>query len=269
MHLLDGPIGTELARRGVCLPLPAWSANANLTHPDIVYDIVRDYVAAGATSFITNTFRTTPTSMGDEWRRGLIAAVQLSRSAIPPTAQLLGSLAPVDDCYRPDLSPPDAEDRHRVVAQALADAGVDAILCETFAHPGEAVAAVRASVATGLPVWLALTPGPHATLMSPSALRRVGAEAFEAGAKCVLVNCVDHRLAESYVQALASLGGRWGAYPNAGEDFGVVPLHRARRAGLAKRMVRWRDQGAHALGLCCGFTPQDLARLAVRLVKRG
>ena len=58
--LLDGAMGTELINRGISLPLPIWSADANLTHPEVVKGIHSDYIKAGADIITTNTFRTTP-----------------------------------------------------------------------------------------------------------------------------------------------------------------------------------------------------------------
>ena len=45
--ILDGAMGTELQNRGVRIPLPLWSANANIEHPRIVMDIHREYIQAG------------------------------------------------------------------------------------------------------------------------------------------------------------------------------------------------------------------------------
>ena len=59
-YILDGAMGTELIRRSVNLPLPLWSGDANLTHPETVIQIHQDYVNAGADILTTNTFRTTP-----------------------------------------------------------------------------------------------------------------------------------------------------------------------------------------------------------------
>ena len=57
--VLDGAMGTELKNRGVKIPLPLWSADVNLTNPDIVKTIHQDYILAGADIITTNTFRTT------------------------------------------------------------------------------------------------------------------------------------------------------------------------------------------------------------------
>ena len=58
--ILDGAMGTELLRMGVELPLPLWSAVANETCSDMVYEIHHEYVNAGANVLTTNSFRTTP-----------------------------------------------------------------------------------------------------------------------------------------------------------------------------------------------------------------
>ena len=45
--ILDGAVGTELIRRGLELPLPLWSASANISHPEIITKIHQDYINAG------------------------------------------------------------------------------------------------------------------------------------------------------------------------------------------------------------------------------
>ncbi|MBM2840689.1 MAG: homocysteine S-methyltransferase [Bacteroidetes bacterium] len=57
--ILDGAMGTELQRRDVDTGLPLWSANALMVHPEVVLQIHKDYIEAGADIITTNTFRTT------------------------------------------------------------------------------------------------------------------------------------------------------------------------------------------------------------------
>ena len=57
--IMDGAMGTELQNRGVQVPLPLWSANANIDYPQIVMDIHKDYINAGSDIITTNTFRST------------------------------------------------------------------------------------------------------------------------------------------------------------------------------------------------------------------
>jgi S-methylmethionine-dependent homocysteine/selenocysteine methylase len=54
--LLDGGMGTEIQARGVPMDDEAWSARANITHPEVVRQIHEDYLRAGAEVLIANTF---------------------------------------------------------------------------------------------------------------------------------------------------------------------------------------------------------------------
>ena len=56
--ILDGGTGTDIQRRGVPMDSSTWCAEANLTHPDVVREVHRGYIAAGADIIIANTFAT-------------------------------------------------------------------------------------------------------------------------------------------------------------------------------------------------------------------
>ncbi|MCA9045571.1 MAG: homocysteine S-methyltransferase family protein, partial [Planctomycetaceae bacterium] len=56
--IMDGATGTELARRGLELTPPLWSASAILHASELLQQIHRDYVEAGAQLITANTFRT-------------------------------------------------------------------------------------------------------------------------------------------------------------------------------------------------------------------
>ncbi|HIE75701.1 MAG TPA: homocysteine S-methyltransferase family protein, partial [Gammaproteobacteria bacterium] len=54
--LIDGATGTEIERRGVPQLENAWNGGGALSHPDIVREVHRDYIGAGAQIIISNTF---------------------------------------------------------------------------------------------------------------------------------------------------------------------------------------------------------------------
>jgi S-methylmethionine-dependent homocysteine/selenocysteine methylase len=253
---LDGPMGTELATRGVPLPSPAWSAEAIRTHPKIVAAIHQDYADAGAKVHRTNTFRTQPRIYGPAYRSIVHTAVKLAKRA---GGRIAGSMAPVEDCYRPDLSPPEHVARacHQAMAIALADEGCDLLVCETFPHAGEARIAVEEAVATGTETWAALTAGPDASLMTPAAMRDAARACIDAGARAVLVACTDAERTLSYVEHLADLGVPVGAYANAGIP--AAAMTPERYLDLART---WKAAGATILGACCGTGPAYVRALA-------
>lgn len=271
MTILDGPLGTELDRRGVPTPLPLWSAGANESAPEVVGAIHCDYATAGATVHTANSFRTRRRTVGDQWEQLARRAVAIARASVPGGHRIAGSMAPLMDCYRPDLSPEDPGPEHAELARVLADAGVDLLLCETHPHVGEALAALDAAVATGLPVWVSFTAGPDADLLTPSQIREGAREAARRGASAVLVNCVPVDATLPFLEALADAEVPFGAYANAGHPdarYGWQSTDEAAELA-AERYARaaraWISAGATILGACCGTGPahiEALARLA-------
>ena len=287
--VLDGPMGTELAARGVPTPLPGWSAHAVHENPDAVRAIHADYARAGARVHTACTFRTTQRAIGEHWQTLAQSAVRLARQgaldgspadASPPI--IAGSIAPLEDCYRPDLSPartdPDtARFEHAALASVLVEAGCDLLLVETFPHVGELLIAVEEAVRAGksgkdvtdaMPVWASLTPGYLCDLLTPSELAAGAARAIDAGAAAVLVNCVPAARALEYVQALVSVAKDTpvGVYANAGsaqhsKGWTTDPIAAERYADLA---ADWLQAGASIIGGCCGTGPTHIAQLARR-----
>lgn len=264
--ILDGPVGTELHARGVQTALPLWSAAANDTAPEVVEQIHRDYVRAGASVHVANTFRTQPRWMGPSFRGAARRAVELARRA--GAKRVAGSLAPVEDCYRPDLSPgEEAGPEHAQLAAVLADAGCDLLLVETFPAAAEAWVAVEACVATGTETWAAFTAGPSGDLMTPDEMRRAAGGALDRGASQVLVNCTRATLTLPFVEALASLGAPVGAYGNAGEPddrVGWAATDVPSVTRYADLAATWIEAGATIVGGCCGTGPAHIAELSRR-----
>lgn len=261
--ILDGPVGTELIARGVECPAPLWSARAIETDPHMIAAIHHEYAAAGATVHTTNTFRTKRRSVGPGWEKLARKAVELARLSVPSAHRIAGSIAPLEDCYRPDLSPKDSRAEHREVCRVLADARVDVLLCETFPHIGEALVATEEAVATGLPTWVAFTAGPEAELLTPEQVEHGAREAVRRGASVVMVNCIRATKTLPYVERLASVGVPFGVYANAGseEDWFAStndPSGPERYAALAREWVRL---GATFVGACCGLGPSHVREL--------
>lgn len=264
--ILDGPLGTALSARGIDTPAPLWSAAALTSHPEVVADIHRAHAMAGATLHTANTFRTTRRAAGPQWQALVQRAVSLARSVLPLGHRLAGSIAPLEDCYQPERSPPDPGAEHAMLADALVAAGCDLLLCETFPHVGEALAAVEAAAATRAEVWVSFTAGYRADLLTPDELADGARRAVERGATAVLVNCVPARETLRYLRPLAALGVPFGAYANAGhpdDGLGWVSTDQgpSRYADIAQT---WVDLGATLIGSCCGTSSQTTAELARR-----
>jgi S-methylmethionine-dependent homocysteine/selenocysteine methylase len=266
--LLDGPLGTELERRGLPLPPPAWSARAVFERPDLLSAIHADYAAAGADVHTAATFRTTGRALrGTPWEgrgeEGVRRAVALCREAAAG-GRVAGSIAPLEDCFSPELTPDDASLRreHARLATALAAAGCDLLLVETMPTRRELLAATRAAAATGLPVWAAATLGPRGEFFTPQALAALAREAHAAGACAFLVNCSPaDRITAVLTGALARAGLPrelvLGAYGNA-----LFPGEAAWPPGrYVDEARRWVAAGARIVGSCCGTGPDHTSAL--------
>jgi S-methylmethionine-dependent homocysteine/selenocysteine methylase len=260
LTLLDGPMGSELTRRGADTSLPLWSARALRDAPDLVRAIHEDYARLGVDVHRANTFRARRRTAGDAWEALAREAVRCARAAALPGQRVAGSLGPLEDCYRPDLAPSDDEAglEHDAFARFLAACGVDLLMCETFPSPREARVATRACVATGKETWVSLTAGPSAELMTPKELAGAARACVDEGARAVLVNCVAASLSGPYVEALAAVGARFGVYANASR-WNEPALDPEAYADHARGFIA---AGATILGGCCGTGPAHVARLA-------
>ena len=280
--LLDGATGTELERRGARTQLPLWSARALLDAPELISQIHRDYVAAGAQALTANTFRTQRRTLarGGLGERAVALtslAVALAREAAegaPAPVWVLGSDPPLEDCYRPDLVPDDASlaREHAEHCELLAAAGADAILCETLGSTREALAATRAASRTGLPVLVSFICWDGARLLSGEALADAARAVSELRPSALLVNCLPPANVAACLPALAAAGLPFGAYANLGVPDDVTGFRRSDEGspeGFAACAAGWIDAGARIVGGCCGTTPEHIRAIARSLERPG
>src|SRR4051812_27576723 len=154
--VLDGGTGSEIEARGVPMDGEAWSALANLSHPDVVRGVHEDFIRAGAQVVIANTFAAG--LAGDRFEEVNRAGVRLAQEAVGGRhVAVAGSLSL--------MVPPDRyETTYRAQARVLAEAGVDLLALEMMSSLDHALPALAAAGETGLPVWLGVScgaPGDH------------------------------------------------------------------------------------------------------------
>lgn len=275
--LLDGATGSELDRRGADTSLPLWSARALLESQAILADIHADYARAGAEVITANTFRTHQRSLA---KGGLgERAAELTRTAVAiarraaPAAFIAGSLAPLEDCYSPELVPTQAEceREHALMAAHLAGAGVDLILIETMNTLREAEAAARAALATGLPTLASFVCRSDGRLFSGERVTDAARALAALGVHGLLINCTPVAAIRQPFEELQAAAGSLptGLYANIGHTddikgwtntLDVSPQEYARLA------AEWLASGARLVGGCCGTTPEHIAAVKAVLV---
>ena len=274
--LLDGAMGTELQRRGVPTKLPLWSAQALIDHPEVVQQIHQEYLEAGAEIITTNTFRTNVRTVkraqiGQSAQELTRIAVELAQQAClrsQKAAFIAGSVAPVEDCYRPDLVPSDSEleEEHSLLAKYLKKSGVDLILVETMNTIREAAIATQASLETGLPVLISLTIGKDGHLLSGETLEEAATTLSRLGPSALLLNCFSPTLSVDALKTLIEVTSLpTGLYvnglgqPDDGQGWRFSGEEKIEE--YVSYAQEWLRLGAKIIGGCCGTTPEYTARL--------
>jgi len=275
-RVLDGAMGSELHRLGGQAAGTLWGVGTLMEQPDLVHEVHRRYVAAGAEALTAATFRIAPyalRALGLEARAGELAAaaVGLAReaaAAADPPPLVFASQTTLEDCYRPDLVPdaPTLLREHAATAAALAAARPDALLLETFNTTHEARAACAAATATGLPVLVAFTCLPGGRLLSGEDVGAAAAAVTQPGVVAVGVNCTrvpDLMAALNRVAAATPLPVA--AYANNAWFAADSPWLEAEEASPEQFGVwarAWMAAGARLVGGCCGTTAEHIAAVA-------
>ena len=288
--LLDGGTGTELERRGASMHDAVWCAAATLSHGDLLRTIHEDYVRAGASVIIANTYASNrlmlePAGLGGEFeainRRAVELALQARDQAAGGDAvAVAGSMSHMSPMRHDPArvpSPARAAEYFSEMAGTLAAAGVDFIIMEMMSNPDLARPALAAALATGLPVWIGYSalrgehgePVPYlrADLGFADLLGAVPpSQAPVAG--------VMHTHVDLTSPALAVLRGFFDgptmAYPDSG--FFEMPswqfvdiISPAMLAGAARG---WIGEGVQVVGGCCGLGVEHIEALAEMIAAR-
>jgi homocysteine S-methyltransferase len=272
VHVVDGAMGTMLYARGVFLNV--CYDELNLRQPDLVREIHREYLKAGAELIETNTFGANPLKLASH---GLASdtelinrtAAGLAREAAGNRALVLGAVGPLGVRVEPfgELGLDEARDAFAMQVRGLVTGGVDGFVLETFSDVSELGAAIRAVRAqTDLPIIAQMTIGTDGQTHFGTGPAAFGPALVALGADAVGVNCSvgPHGVLEAVEQLAGAVQVPISAQPNAGlpREVGDRKIYMASpeyMAGYARRMV---EAGARIVGGCCGTTPDHIKAIA-------
>ncbi len=274
--LLDGGMGTELFRRGVKTRLPSWSAHALIENSKIVCEVHEDYLRAGSEIITANTFRTTSRALAKDGfshraRELTCLAVSLAKQARNNCADIpvwiAGSVAPLEDCYEPRLTP-DSETafrEHREFIGWLVEAGVDLILIETMNTVQEAIAAAHAAEASGVPMFVSWTCAPDGKILNGQCVQEGVLSLEQYNPAAFLVNCTPAKDIGPALRKMHEVSKvPIGAYANIGNPepvFGWEFTHELDASAYAREAEAWIHLGAKVVGGCCGTSPEHISAL--------
>lgn len=273
--LFDGGMGTLVQAAGLHT-IHEVPDLLNLTHPEAIVAIQRQYVEAGADCITTNTFsanRLKLASTDATVAEVYAAAAANARAAGAPL--VAGDIGPTGALLEPlgTLTFDEAFDIFAEQVRAAETAGCDLIVVETMADLLEAKAAVLAAVeTTSLPVFATMTFGEDGRTFLGTTPAIAATTLSALGASAVGLNCSmgPVELAPLVEELAPHNRALVMAQPNAGlpriQDgetvFDVGPDE------FARAMEAILDAGATVVGGCCGTTPAHIAALSALLDAR-
>ena len=272
--LIDGATGSELDRAGVNSGMPLWSANAILEAPETLKQVHIAYLESGAQAITANTFRTHQRSLakvglGNRAEELTAKAVEIACSARDETnrdASVFGSVAPLEDCYSPELAPVSevCEREHGQLIRHLVNAGVDLVLIETMCSAGEVCAASVAAMenAEHWAVSFCLQQQGVGILLDGNPISELIPGLTHAS--FIGINCYPATELAKQVEHLRCLLPEdmpIAAYGNVGftdKDGGWVSTDAVEPAKYVSYAMDWIEAGASIIGGCCGTTPETI-----------
>lgn len=277
LQLSDGAWGTQLQARGLApgeFP-DLW----NLEHPDRVLAVARSYVDAGSRIILTNTFGANRLRLGEaghvepaKVREVNRTGARISLEAAGTAARVFASIGPSGKLLLTgDVTATELHDAYTEQAEALASAGVHGLVVETMSDLDEAVIAVTAARATGLPVVACMVfdsgkdkDRTMSGVTPEAAAKRLAA----AGADVIGANCGQG--VEGFVPLCRRLKAAtdrpiW-IKANAGlpQWVGDKAVYAVTPDEFAAHLPSLAAAGASFVGGCCGTTPEFIRALGRR-----
>jgi methionine synthase I (cobalamin-dependent)/5,10-methylenetetrahydrofolate reductase len=266
----DGAMATMLYSSGVFIN--RCFDELNLSSPDLVRQIHRDYADAGAEILETNTYganrvRLAGFGFSEKLRAINEAAVRLAREASRGAAFVAGAIGPLGVHLEP-LGPTSfAEARaiFREQSDALVSAGVDLLILETFTDLNElreAVLAAREAAGPDLVIVAQVAVDDFGCLPGGASVETFTREMDSWPADVIGVNCsVGPKTTFEVIEQVARLSSKpLSAMPNAGiptrvEGRNIYLCSPEYMAQYARRLLL---AGVKIIGGCCGTTPEHI-----------
>jgi methionine synthase / methylenetetrahydrofolate reductase(NADPH) len=288
VRIFDGAMGTMIYSKGVYIN--RCYDELNLSSPDLIADIHREYIRAGAEIIETNTFgasrlKLAQQGMDDKLVEINVTAAKLARRAIETAKHdvfVAGAISPLGVRIEPygPTSVEEAKEIFKEQAQALLEGGVDCFVLETFHDLAEIEQAIRAVRELGPYVIFAQMTinetgetayGTPLDVITARLDRWLGKESPDV----IGLNCsVGPQTILEAIETIRPLTTRkLSAQPNAGfpRDVQGRKIYLASPEYTAKYARRLINAGVKYVGGCCGTTPAHIKLMvdAVRALSPG
>jgi methionine synthase I (cobalamin-dependent)/5,10-methylenetetrahydrofolate reductase len=277
--VFDGGMGTMLYQKGVFLN--RCFDELNLSAPEIVRDVHRAYLQAGADAVETNTFGANRYKLGGFGFQEKTAEInrrgaEIAREAAGDRAWVAGAIGPLGLRIEPwgPTSVEEAEEAFREQARALLEGGVDLFILETFSDLSEVRQAIRAVRSVcALPVIAQMTLEEDGNSLYGTAPEVFTRRLEEWGADVLGINCsVGPQVMLESLERMAKVTSRpLSVQPNAGKPRAVEGrnIYLCSPEYMATYSRKFILAGAKIVGGCCGTTPDHIKaiRSSVRALR--
>jgi methionine synthase I (cobalamin-dependent)/5,10-methylenetetrahydrofolate reductase len=275
----DGAMGTMLYARGVFINR---SFDAlNLAQPDLVGEVHREYLRAGADVIETNTFganrvKLAAFGLGDRLHEVNFIGAQIARGAARDRAFVAGAIGPLGIRIEPfgRTGVDEAEIYFKEQAAALLEGGVDLFILETFRDVNEigaAIAAVRSL--TDLPIVAQMTTEEDGNSLDGTPPEEFAPALERHGATVIGVNCSvgPAPMLETIERLARATERRLSAQPNAGRprDIEGRNIYLCSPEYMASYARRFIQRGVRLVGGCCGTTPEHIRQIRLAVNAQG
>ena len=272
----DGAMGTQLMLAG--LEQGGCGEAWNLSHPEKIVAIQRGYAEAGSDCILTNTFGGSRIMLNRHDHAD--KAVEINKAAVNVVREafgsregyILGDIGPFGGLLEPlgEFSEAEVRDAFNEQAQALVDAGADAIIVETQTSLEELGLGLNAAKEAGAACIIG-SMAYDVTLDGSTFRTMMGIEPEQAakfmeehGANVVALNCgtgMDmQRARQAVVRYKQSTTLPVMAKPNAGlpKLIDMKIVYDETPEYMVKGIVPLLEVGANIIGGCCGSTPEHI-----------
>ncbi|HEY2492626.1 MAG TPA: bifunctional homocysteine S-methyltransferase/methylenetetrahydrofolate reductase [Paenibacillus sp.] len=269
----DGAMGTYLYNLG--FPVGISYEELNLTSPEVIADVHRRYVAAGAQILETNTFSANYDKLSKYGLESKVeeinrAGVRIARSVVGDNGYVVGAIGSIRGGKRTNVSASELKYYFEQHTHALLMEGVDGLLLETFYDVEELVLALSiVRKMSDLPTICQFAVEDVARTLDGYTMPEAFQIVHDAGADVIGFNC--RTGPNGIMRAVETLGGQLtvpiSVFPNAGIPDYVDGEYRyaATPEYFGQMAVRFADLGVRIIGGCCGTTPEHIAHIAEAL----
>ena len=264
--ILDGALGSVL-RKSSFPQTSLWASQANISAPEKVLALHKQYIKAGADIITTNTFRTNPVAFADyngkyDYKKLIKQSVSLAQKAAESYPIIIaGSNPPAEDCYKKERSISSKLLRlnHHTHINLLMDSGAFFILNETQSHFDEISIICKYCSKNNIPFVVSLFFDDNLNILSGEKVSEVLKFIMDYAPLAISFNCIKPGMLLKLSGKL-KLKDNWGAYLNCGtgaysDDKITGRITPDEYLNIIKSIL---PLSPSFIGGCCGSTPAHI-----------